>query len=221
MVLENQELAQKLSETGKYLLVNQLAWGTSGNMSARIDEKQMLITSSGTNMGNLSTDDFTVCTIDSGDWSGLRKPSKEVPMHKGIYQERKDARVILHSSPFYTTLLACSGERIMSELFIETMYYLENVAFVDYHHPGTKELGDAVKKQAACANIMIMKNHGVILFDDSFSDAIMRLETLEMTCRMIVTAKSAGVELKKIPDHVVQEFREKSIYKPRKSKIYR
>lgn len=212
------EIAQKLSETGKYLLRNQLAWGTSGNMSARLDENTMLVTASGTEMGNLAPDDFTVCDVQTGKWEGERKPSKEVPMHIGIYQQRPDAKVVLHSSPFYTTLIACSNERIDSSLFIESMYYLEDVAYVDYYHPGTKELGAAVKEISSQANVIIMKNHGVILFDESFADAVMRLETLEMAARMIITAKSSGIPLNKLPDGTISDFLENSLYKPRKKK---
>jgi len=210
------EVAQQLIETGKYMLAHQLAWGTSGNVSARMDDTQMLITASGTELGNLQLDDFSLCNVASGTSEGSRKPSKEVPMHIGIYQTRKDAHVVLHSSPFYTTLMASSEEPIVSELFIETMYFLEDVAYVDYVHPGTAALGDAVKEQSTYAHVIILKNHGVILFDDSFADAKMRLETLEMACRMIVTAKSAGIPLRKIADGVVRDFLDSAKYKPRK-----
>ncbi len=217
MVEFNQsEIARQLIDTGKYMLANQLAWGTSGNLSARVDREHMLITASGTEMGNLQMDDFSLCNFVEGTWTGSRKPSKEVPMHTAIYQTREDANVVLHSSPFYTTLMASSQEPIVSELFIETMYFLEDVAYVDYYHPGTSELGDAVKEQAEIAHVIILRNHGVILFDDSFADARMRLETLEMACRMIVTAKSAGIPLTKIPDNVVRDFLEGARYKPRK-----
>ncbi|WP_067936911.1 class II aldolase/adducin family protein [Alicyclobacillus kakegawensis] len=216
MILDQSKIAQKLIETGKYLLANQLAWGTSGNISARVDEQHMLITASGTQMGDLSADDFSLYNFQTGTWDGSRRPSKEVPMHAGIYQKREDAKVVLHSSPFYTTLIASSAEPVVSELFIEAMYYLEDVAYVDYFHPGTVELGEAVREQAENGHVIILKNHGVILFDDSFSDAIMRLETLEMACRMIITAKSAGIPLTKIPDHLVRDFLESGKYKPRK-----
>jgi L-fuculose-phosphate aldolase len=112
--------------------------------------------------------------------------------------------------------MASNNETILSNLFIETMYYLENVAYVDYFHPGTPELGEAVAQQSSTSNIVIMRNHGVTVFDDSLSDALMRIETLEMACRMIITAKSAGVELNKIPKHVISSFLNESRYKPRK-----
>lgn len=205
-----------LITTGRQLLDRALAWGTSGNLSARLDADTMLVSASGTNMGELQPGDLVSVRVADGAWSGARKPSKEVPMHIGIYQQRPDARVVLHSSPHYTTLIACSTETIPSQLYIETMYYLERVAWIDYAHPGSAELGAAVKEASREAEVIMMRNHGVILFDDSCAEAVMRLQTLEMVCRMIVEAKAAGITLGKIPNQVVREFLHSGRYKPRR-----
>lgn len=210
------DVKQQLIKAGRYMLTNQLAWGTSGNMSARINQDMMCITASGTFMGELGLDDFVECHINTGKTKGGRKASKETPFHLGIYRNRADVGAILHSSPFYTTLMACSNEPIHSALFIETMYYLEHVAYVDYYHPGSQDLADAIAEQAERANVVIMRNHGVVVFDDNVNEAMMRLETLEMACRMILQAKASGVTLKSIPEHVVHSFLEDSLYKPRK-----
>jgi ribulose-5-phosphate 4-epimerase/fuculose-1-phosphate aldolase len=212
------DIRQQLMDAGQYLKANQLAWGTSGNLSARLDDHHALITASGTYMANLKEDDFVNFNLQTGTYEGTRKASKETPFHTGIYRVRQDAKAILHSSPFYTTLFACSSETIMSELFIETMYYLEDIAYVDYYHPGTQELGDAIEEKANEANIIMMKNHGVVVFDDSISEALMRIETLEMACRMILKAKECGITLNLIPQEVVTSFLEDSKYKPRKKK---
>jgi ribulose-5-phosphate 4-epimerase/fuculose-1-phosphate aldolase len=210
------DIGKQLIDVGRYMLSNQLAWGTSGNISVRLASDQMLITASGTFMGELSQEDFVKYNFHTGHYVGTRKASKETVMHSGIYQRRTDIGAILHSSPFYTTLMASSNEPILSNLFIETMYYLENVAYVDYFHPGSKELGEAVAEQSSKANIVIMRNHGVTVFDDTVNEALMRLETLEMACRMIITAKSAGIQFNRIPNHVVSSFLEESRYKTRK-----
>jgi L-fuculose-phosphate aldolase len=181
-----------------------------------MDRERMLVTASGTFMGNLAEGDFAEVEITTGVTRGSQKASKETPMHRGIYQKREDVGAIVHASPFYTTLFSCSDLQIESALFIETMYYLENIAYVDYHHPGTQELGDAVAEQARGANIIIMRNHGVVVCDDSVSEALMRLETLELACRMILQAKTAGVSLKRIPEHMVSSFLQEGKYKPRK-----
>ncbi|MGG4484200.1 class II aldolase/adducin family protein [Paenibacillus illinoisensis] len=209
-------LKNELANVGRYLLAHELAWGTSGNMSARLDEDNMVITASGTFMGDLGQDDFVITHIPTGTYEGTRRASKETPFHTGIYNRRPDVGAILHSSPFYSTMVACSETSIFSELFIETMYYLENIAYVNYYHPGTEELGKAIAEKSEEANVIIMKNHGVVVFDDYLTEAKMRLETMEMACRMIITAKSSGIMLNRIPDKVVTSFLEDSKYKPRK-----
>jgi|HigsolmetaAR204D_1030405.scaffolds.fasta_scaffold01470_3 Ribulose-5-phosphate 4-epimerase and related epimerases and aldolases len=202
-----------LIQTGRYLMDRELVWGNSGNMSARIDEQRMLITASGTYMGSLSQDDFVAVDIQSEKWVGTRKPSKEIPMHTAIYTKRPDVNVILHSSPFWATLVACSDFSIHSELFVESMYYLERIAYVDYFHPGSNALGMAVEEKAEHANIIFLKNHGILVCDDSFQEARMRLETLEMVCRMLVLARSAKIELNLLDHDVVQDFLKNSGYK--------
>lgn len=216
VVSEVEKGVQVLVDAGRYMLTNQLAWGTSGNISLRLDEKHMLITASGTYMGDLASSDFVKFNIETGQYDGARKASKETPIHSGIYKNRPDIHAVIHSSPFYTTLMACSNEPILSGLFIETMYYLEKIEYVDYFHPGSNELGQEIAEKSLSANIIIMKNHGVTVIDDSVNEALMRLETLENACKMLITSKAAGIKLTEIPKMVVHEFLEESKYKPRK-----
>lgn len=205
-----------LIEAGLYLQNNQLAWGTSGNMSVRLDDEHMLITASGTKIGALTPEDIIVSNIHTGAYTGVRKASKETPMHSGIYKKRADVKAVIHSSPFNATFLSCTDVEIQSNLFIETMYYLENIAYVEYFHPGTIELGEAIAQKACEANIIIMKNHGVVVFDESLEEAKMRLETLEMACRMMFAAKTCGVPLVGLSNETVKSFLDESLYKPRK-----
>jgi L-fuculose-phosphate aldolase len=207
---------EQLIEVGRHLLSNQLAWGTSGNMSARVNRDVMTITASGTHMGNLKEDDFVECEIFTGKVTGTRKASKETPMHTGIYKQREDVGAILHSSPFYATMFACSDVPIESKLFVESMYYLENIAYVDYFHPGTQALADAIAEKALYADIILMRHHGVVVFDKTISEALVRLETLEMVCRMILQGKASGIELNMIPSKIVTDFLEKSGYRQRR-----
>lgn len=207
---------EELIQAGLYLQRNQLAWGTSGNMSVKVDDEHMLLTASGTKIGELTQEDLILSNIFTGEYTGKKKVSKETPMHSGIYKKREDVKAIIHSSPYYSTFFSCTDLRIQSNLFIETMYYLENIAYVDYFHPGTSELGEAIAQKAEKANVIIMKNHGVVVFDETLEEAKMRLETLELACRMILQAKESGVPLVGLSDTIVNSFLENSRYKPRK-----
>ena len=213
--MDSNEVRRQLQSAGHYMLENDLAWGNAGNISARLGPDRYLITASGTHLGNLEDADFIECALD-GSFSGNRKPSKETPMHRAIYEERPEIEAILHASPFYSTLVACADVQVPADLFIEDMYYLERVEHVSYFHAGSRELGEAVRLKARHANILFLDNHGVLVYDTSIQEALMGLQTLEMVCHMAITARSAGLELRSLPASTVADFLTNSGYRPRR-----
>src|SRR5215207_1048898 len=213
--MDSNEVRRQLQFAGRYMLDNDLAWGNAGNISARLGPDRYLITASGTHLGELEDDDFIECSLD-GSISGTRKPSKETPMHRAIYEQRPEISAVLHASPFYSTLVACTDLPLPANLFIEDMYYLERVDHVSYFHAGSRELGEAVHLKARHANILFLDNHGVLVYDTSIQEALMGLQTLEMVCRMAITARSAGLDLRSLPASIVADFLTNSGYRPRR-----
>ena len=217
MVEKNQELRKQLQETGKYMMQYELAWGNSGNISARTEENSFLITASGTYLGDLDIEDFAECSLEPKEKIHIgKKPSKEVPMHQAIYETRPEIGAVLHASPLYSTLIASSNVDIPSDWFVESMYYLERIERVAYAHPGSSELGELVREKAAKANILLLENHGVLVYDTSLKEAKMALQTLEMACRMLLISIEAGVEVQWLSKSVVDSFLNESGYKPRR-----
>ena len=212
-----EEARQQLQDAGRYMMTNGLAWGNAGNISARTGEDRYLITASGTFLGELEDDDLVECGFGSVRLNDAdKKPSKELPMHEAVYALRPEVNAVLHASPFYSTMIACSDLDIPSDWFVETMYYLERVARVPYCHPGSEALGEAVAAHAKDANVLLLEHHGVLVYDTSVREARMALQTLEMACRMLVTAGAAGVNLRKLEPPVVQDFLMNAGYKPRR-----
>ena len=207
---------QQLQSAGKFLLSNHLTWGNAGNLSMRIDAERYVVTASGTQLGELGRDDFVECSLTGASPSGQRKPSKETPMHAAIYGQRPEVNAVLHASPFYSTLISCSNEKLPANWFVEDMYYLERVARVAYFHPGSHALGDAVCEKAKQANILLLENHGVLVYDTSLREALMGLQTLEMVSQMLVTARSAGIQMRGLAPEVVTGFLQESGYRPRR-----
>jgi ribulose-5-phosphate 4-epimerase/fuculose-1-phosphate aldolase len=215
-MLDKSEINKQLRAVGRYMMDNQLAWGNAGNISAKTSEDRFLITASGTYLGELASEDLIECSFDSSRNLTEKKPSKEIPMHLAVYEQRPEIQAILHASPFYSTLVACSDLEIPSNWFVESIYYLERVERVAYHHPGSEALGNAVKEKASKANILLLENHGVLVYDTSIKEARMALQTLEYTCRMMITAMSASANLNQLPLDVVNDFLHHSGYKPRR-----
>lgn len=210
--MHHNELLNGLKSTGEFMGNNGLVWGSAGNISARVKNDQFYVSASGTYLSEITEDEFSLCD-KNGLVEGL-KPSKEHIMHQGIYENRPEINAILHSSPFYSTLIANSDLELPSNYFVEAMYYLEKIVRVPYYHPGSRELAEAVKEKSKEGNILLLENHGIIVFDINLKEARMALETLEYTSKMHITAVQQGITMKGLPEEKVNDFLANSGYKP-------
>ncbi|MFC1906041.1 class II aldolase/adducin family protein [Chloroflexota bacterium] len=193
---------------GQALSQRGLVWGHSGNISARADDDTFLISAGGSDLGLLLDDDFVDCRIDSDAYEGLRQPSMEVGLHRGIYRSCADAKAVIHSQPFYSTMVACTNIEIKTDLLPEAMVYLGDVARVPYHHAGSDELAQAVAVKAFDSRILLLANHGVVCWGDSLGQAFLATETLELLCRMIVAAHNGTIEMNYLGGNMMQDFKE-------------
>jgi L-fuculose-phosphate aldolase len=96
------------------------------------------------------------------------------------------------------------------------MYYLERIARVPYHHPGSAALGEAVKERAKDANVLLLEHHGVLVYDTNVQEALQAMQVLELACRMVVTARAAELDLRTLPEATVRAFLDGAAYKPRR-----
>ncbi|MGC8784958.1 MAG: class II aldolase/adducin family protein [Armatimonadota bacterium] len=204
--MELGSLRQQLCEIGHYLGERGLAWGTSGNVSLRVDEERLLISASGAWLGTLTPEQTSLCSLHGEDFVGA-KPSIETPMHRAIYRNRPEAQVVVHVSPLYTTLIACSDMPVPTDLNIENIFYLGRIARVPFLQPGSAQLADAVGEAVREHETVILSNHGVITFHHSVPDVLMRVESFEMTCRLLVIARAANLPLNHLPPDVVETLR--------------
>lgn len=191
---------------GQAMLQRSLIWGSSGNISSRADMSTFIISASGADLGLLLDDDLVTCKIDKKSYEGLRQPSMEAGLHRSIYRDIKEANAVIHSQPFYTTLIACCQIEVKTDLLPETMAYLKGITRVPYHHAGSPELADAVSKAAAESRVLILNNHGAVCWGSSLREAFIATETLELLCRMTVAARSSGMELNYLSRDVMNDF---------------
>ncbi|MDW8060921.1 MAG: class II aldolase/adducin family protein [Thermomicrobium sp.] len=182
-------------------------WGTSGNMSVRRSESHFLITMRGTALDQLDTQDFVLAPLH-GEPGEPPEASTEIQLHRRIYQARPDVRCVIHLSPFYSTLVACTDLALPTDLVPETALYLGEVVRVPYVQPGTDELARAVAEALGKERwVALMANHGVVAVGQSPPDTFRRIEVLEFLCRLMVTARGAGLELQRIGAEAVAALR--------------
>ena len=174
------------------MIEQDLTWGNAGNISARVDQDSFVVSANSTRLGKLALDDLVRCPVRGRSKGYSLNPPT---MHQAVYRERPEISAVLHGAPFYGTLVTCTETEFPADLFVENMYYLERVARVSYAHPGSSELGERVRAEARHANVLLLENHGVLVYDTTVAEALTALQVLELSCRMVVTARSAGLRL--------------------------
>jgi L-fuculose-phosphate aldolase len=196
----------KLISFGKEAATKKLIWANSGNISHRLDDNTFFISVSGAHLEMLDEEDFVLLDHQGNVLEGIYNPSIESGMHLAIYKVNPETKAIFHSQAFFTTLLSCTDMEVNPHLFPESMAYLKSICRVSYNHPGSQELANHVEKTILHCNIMILNNHGAICAGPSLSDVLLKTETLEMLCKMIVLSRVSEINLNFLPSDLKDDF---------------
>ena len=92
---------------------NELVAWTSGNISARVpDEDLMVIKASGVSYDDLDPDAVVVCDLNGDLVEGDLQPSSDAATHGFVYRELPDVGGVAHTHSAYATAWAARGEPI-------------------------------------------------------------------------------------------------------------
>lgn len=205
----------EIIEAGRWVIKTGLTWGTSGNISMKQGDC-VYITASGTRLGELEPEGILVCDLQGTVIEGTGKPSKETGMHLEVYRNRPEITAVIHTSPFYTTMCACSDIGVRTNLFIESMYYCENMVKIPYHHAGSRELAEAVSAACRDSHVILMGNHGVLVYEKQMTECRTALEITEAVCKMNVLAGNGCLPLAEVPAETAADFLNGGYFKARR-----
>lgn len=193
--------------TGARIGQRGLLWGTGGNTSVRISDSEFLITSTGSTLDSLNSRDLIECGVFDPEEASDPRASSEVQIHRRIYQRRADAQSILHLSPRWATLAACTGVELPTNLIPETIADLGTIARVSYITPGSDKLANAVASALGNGTVALLENHGAVTIGATMTEAVRRMETFEFLCRLILMSHTTGLPLRLIDEAEAERLR--------------
>ncbi len=105
-------------------------------------------------------------------------------MHLRVYQADPAARAVLHAHSPYATAFALAGRTLQSRL-PEVTECLGEIPLLPFAEPGTQQLADGVGQAVAQgARGALLAEHGCVVWGDSLSQALYRLEEMELACKI-------------------------------------
>lgn len=181
-------LREHIALYGKSLFDRGLTMGSSGNISARVDDG-WLMTPTNACLGRL--DPAAISKLDdSGTHVSGDPPTKEGFLHRAVYGERADAGAIVHLHSTHSVAVSCLPEidprNVLPPL---TAYYVMRVGtlpLVPYFPPGDMLLADAVRGLAGRHSAVLLANHGPVVAGKNLEAALYATEELEETARLFL-----------------------------------
>ena len=181
-------LREGMCTFGRSLFERGLTAGSSGNLSARLDDGY-LVTPTGSSLGAL--DPARLSRLDAaGRLVSGDPPSKEAFLHRGMYDGRAAARGIVHLHSTYATAVSCLPDLHPADSIPPlTPYFVMKIGrlpLVPYHRPGDPALGDVVRGLAARHAAVLLANHGPVVSGPSLEAAVQSAEELEETAKLFL-----------------------------------
>lgn len=179
---------------------------SSGNLSWRIGDDEMLVSASRSWMGELAAEQVAHLRIGTEEVLNGRTPSVESRFHAGVLRNRSDVDVVLHfQSPAATALCCTDAEDVNFAVIPEIPFYIGEVARVPYIQPGSEELANAVIAALMDRNLVMLGNHGLVTVGANFDDAIQKAVFFEMACDILLRL---GERARPLPAESIQTLSE-------------
>jgi L-fuculose-phosphate aldolase len=180
--------------------------GTSGNVSARVEDG-LLITPSGVPYDEMRTEDIVHMRPDATH-DGLLPPSTEWRFHLDIITTRPEVGAIVHTHPTFATTLAIMGRDIPALHYMIAAAGGPSIRCAAYATFGTEELSAnalaALEGRAAC----LLAHHGMIATGPTLQKALWLAVEVETLARQYYhTLLLGGPPL--LPDDEIERVREK------------
>jgi ribulose-5-phosphate 4-epimerase/fuculose-1-phosphate aldolase len=184
-------IRDSICRLAKSLFDRGLTVGSSGNISARIDDG-WLMTPTGSSMGNLNPNRISKLDFHGNLVSG-DNPTKESFLHIAMYEERPKTGAVVHLHSTHSVAVSCLSDINPKNVLPPiTAYYVMKIGqlpLVPYFPPGDINLAKAVREMASSHHAVLLANHGPVVAGKTLEDAVYAMEELEETARLFLLLK--------------------------------
>jgi L-fuculose-phosphate aldolase len=209
------EIKQDLLDTAKQLLRSGLVEGTSGNLSARLSDGNVVMTPSSLDYEAMTVDDLVVLDLDGDVVEGERPPTSEKSLHLACLRAHADVGAVIHSHALHCSMFAITQQPIPCVIEEFEVYVGGDVPVADYRLTGSDELAEEVARHVEDRGAVLMANHGLLTVGRDVYDAMKVAQLVERTAQIVWGARALG-DIVPLPEKTRKAFA--PIYKAMRSR---
>lgn len=201
---------EAICRLGASIFARGLTFGSSGNISVRLQDGGLLMTPANASLGELDPSRLSHLdehgALQSGD-----APTKEGFLHRVMYDGRPDAGAVVHLHSTHSVAVSCMADVDPHDVLPPiTAYYVMRIGrlpLVPYFPPGDVRLAEAVRPLVGKHHAVLLANHGPVVAGTSLTAASSAIEELEETARLFLMLQ--GHRVRQLTPEQVDELREK------------
>jgi ribulose-5-phosphate 4-epimerase/fuculose-1-phosphate aldolase len=199
---------EAICRLGASIFARGLTFGSSGNISVRLDDGRWLMTPTNASLGALDPARLSLIEADGTLVSG-DAPTKEGFLHRVMYEGRPDAKAVVHLHSTHSVAVSCLADVDPHDVLPPiTAYYVMRIGrlpLVPYFPPGDVRLAEAVRPLVGRHHAVLLANHGPVVAGTSLSAASGAIEELEETARLFLMLQ--GHKVRHLTPEQVDELR--------------
>jgi L-fuculose-phosphate aldolase len=191
----------------KNMLHRGLVEGTSGNISARLSDGNIVCTPSSVDYAEMVLDDLVVVN-PAGEvvhCKDGRSPTSEIQLHLACYRAFEDVGSVVHAHPVWATMFACSHEPVPACVDEFTMYVGGDVKCADYAMSGSAAVGENAVAALQDRGAALLANHGLVAVGPGPAKVLHIVSLVERTAQIAWGARALGGVVP-IPEKINQDF---------------
>jgi L-ribulose-5-phosphate 4-epimerase len=204
-----EKLKEELVQLHLELLRNNLVAWTSGNISARdTDSNLVVIKPSGVRYEHLTPENMVVVDLEGNIVDGKFKASSDTSSHCYIYRNMPDVNGVVHTHSRYATAFAVVGRSIPCHTTAMGDEFGGEIPCGDFALVGGDEIGQKViealrnSRSPSC----LLVNHGVFAVGPSAEKAVKAAVMTEDNAAIMFLAFQLGVPVPIAPEDVDKLF---------------
>src|SRR5579884_1864466 len=190
--MNEHKLKELICEIGRRVYAKGFAAANDGNITIRLNQKEVLCTPTMVSKGFLKPEDICKVDYEGKQLAGVRKRSSEVLLHLAIYKARPDINAVVHCHPPHATAFAVAQEPIPKCVLPEVEVFLGEVPMALYETPGTQKFAETVLPYVKDCNTIILANHGTVTFGADLEKAYFNTEIIDAYCKILILARQLG-----------------------------
>jgi L-fuculose-phosphate aldolase len=199
--------ADAVLAAAKEMLRRGLVEGTAGNISARREDGNLVITPSSVDYAEMALDDLVVVDPDGTvvEAKDGRAPSSEMKLHLSCYQAFDDVGSVIHSHPVWATMFAVARQPIPAAVDEFAVYCGGEIRCAEYAASGTPDVGANAVKALDGRAAALIANHGLVAVGPRPDKVLHVTALVERTAQIVWGARALGGPVP-IPDEVTKYF---------------